>query len=269
MPYVVATIDAIVAAVAGSTILILVDVAALVGTARLRWAWRTLGSMLACCVALLLVHATISFGLPADARDLVGAAVFLIGVSFIFGTACLSRSTARHLLRVQRVAQVAHVDALTGIGNRRHFGETLEAAVREVGRSTSPLSVIVFDIDRFKAVNDAYGHALGDEVFRQVARLSSERTRPAGTIYRVGSEEFAIIVPRSDPVFVHALAEQLRKSVATLRIDMGEGRDLSVTISLGLASLAVAETGAELLRRADAALYDAKRAGRDRLGIAV
>lgn len=141
--------------------------------------------------------------------------------------------------------------------------------MREFGRPTSPLSVIVFDIDRFKAVNDAYGHALGDEVLRQVARLSSERTRPAGTIYRVGGEEFAIVVPRSDPAFVHALAEQLRKSVATLRIDMGEGRDLSVTISLGLASLAVAETGAELLRRADAALYDAKRAGRDRLGIAV
>ncbi len=141
--------------------------------------------------------------------------------------------------------------------------------MREFGRPTSPLSVIVFDIDRFKAVNDAYGHALGDEVLRQVARLSSERTRPAGTIYRVGGEEFAIVVSRSDPAFVYALAEQLRKSVATLRIDMGEGRDLSVTISLGLASLAVAETGAELLRRADAALYDAKRAGRDRLGIAV
>lgn len=261
----VATIDLIVAALAGVTIFLLLDIASLVGPAHLRLAWRTLGAMSACCIVLLFVHAAFSLGRPATAQDLVGGAIFLIGVSFILSIACLSRSTVHDMLRVERVA---HLDALTCVGNRRYFDDSLAAAVREAMRRRLPLSVIVFDIDHFKAVNDAHGHGVGDEVLRRVARLSADLMSSVGTVCRVGGEEFAVIVPRTEAVFVPPLAEKLRSSIASLRIEVNERPALSVTVSLGLATLARGETGASLLRRADQALYAAKRGGRDRLRIA-
>lgn len=269
MLYIVAIVDLVVAAMAGSTIVVLLDIAALVGTTRLKGAWRILGGMLACCILLLLVHAGFSLGHPAAVQDLVGGLIFLIGVSFILGIACLSRSTARDMLRVERVAQAAHLDPLTGIGNRRRFDESLDDAVREAARHRSPLSVIVFDIDHFKAVNDAHGHGAGDEVLRRIAKLSAHLMRPVGMVCRIGGEEFGIVAPRTEPAFLPVLAEQLRASVAALEIEFGEGRGLSVTVSLGLATFTGGETGAALLSRADAALYAAKRGGRDRLRTAV
>jgi diguanylate cyclase (GGDEF)-like protein len=267
MNEVVPTIDLLVAAIATATIAILRDVAVLAPSTGLKRAWWTLGVMLGLCVLLLLVHAWCAAGQVASFGDLVGVAIFLVGVCFIYAVAWLSRRTARDMLRVQDMARHAYRDPLTGLGNRRRFAETLDAAVADAGRTGQHLCLVAVDIDHFKAVNDTHGHAAGDEVLRRVAAIMAAQLRPVDTACRVGGEEFAVIVRDLDPRFAAALAERLRDAVASLRMEVA-GERLRVTISLGLAVLAVGEDSAALLGRADAALYAAKRGGRDQLRLA-
>lgn len=269
MTYLVPGLDLIVSAIAAATMLILRGVAALAPSMALRRAWWVLGGMLACCIALLFAHASVTLARPPNAADLVAGTIFLVGVLFIYATAWLSRRTARDMLRMRGMAQDAYRDALTGIGNRRCFGEALQAAISDSDRLGRPLGVVALDVDRFKAVNDTYGHAAGDAVLRAVAAALMDGIRPVDTVCRVGGEEFAVILPGLEPPFAMLLAERLRAAVAALRIPMDGARELGVTISLGLASREYGEPGPGLLHRADAALYTAKRGGRDCVKLAV
>ncbi|HEX7111385.1 MAG TPA: diguanylate cyclase [Mizugakiibacter sp.] len=157
----------------------------------------------------------------------------------------------------------ARTDELTGLDNRRYFFELAEQLFAVSQRYRTPLSVLLFDIDEFKHCNDAYGHQAGDAVLKQVAHVARGYTREADIIARYGGEEFIVMLPNTAAEGACAVAEAMRLGVAAAvqRID---GRELRVTISGGVAEILPGDdTLDRLVRRADEALYAAKRAGRN------
>jgi diguanylate cyclase (GGDEF)-like protein len=174
------------------------------------------------------------------------------------------RAALRLKFMMDLLAQKAQIDALTGLWNRRYFDERLEAEVSMARRAPRPLAVLMIDIDKFKLINDTYGHATGDEVLRRVACLLGESVRTEDIVCRYGGEEFAVIAPNTCDGAA-ALAERLRHAVETMKITF-LGKPLHVTASIGVASHDQApETS--LVAQADAALYRAKQAGRNRVEV--
>ena len=156
-------------------------------------------------------------------------------------------------------------DPLTGLYNRRFFHEALEKEVARSERYGSEASLVMFDIDNFKLINDTHGHSVGDDVLRHVAAVSQEIVRPSDSFARVGGEEFALLLPETSQLEALLVAERLRTAVSRSRL-LGDHR---VTLSGGIASCPGDATQAdELQRRADAALYWAKRNGRDLCAVA-
>jgi diguanylate cyclase (GGDEF)-like protein len=122
----------------------------------------------------------------------------------------------------------------------------------------------MLDVDHFKAINDKYGHHAGDEVLRGLAAACGECLRDADILGRLGGEEFACLLPETSPERALLAAERLRAAVACKRITLADGREIAITISIGVAALAGTDSNIEAaLQRADQALYAAKRAGRD------
>ncbi len=154
----------------------------------------------------------------------------------------------------------ATTDSLTGLPNRRAFDEHLTREVARAIRHQRPLSVVVLDVDHFKAVNDRHGHPGGDRVLVEVARRMMAVRRRHELVYRVGGEEFAWLLPETDVDGAALAAGRIRSAVGEPAFD-GVG---SLTMSAGVCSLALVDDPADLVRRADEALYQAKRAGRDR-----
>lgn len=172
------------------------------------------------------------------------------------------RQAERH---AAQLGEFAYRDQLTGIPNRRAFDETLDREWRRALRAASELSLVMFDIDHFKAYNDRYGHQRGDECLRQVATEINEAARRAGDFAaRYGGEEFAMILANTSPEGAQAMAEAVRLAVRRREIEFGDG---PVTISGGCATLVPADwqSAADLVAAADAALYIAKATGRDRI----
>ena len=131
-------------------------------------------------------------------------------------------------------------------------------------RDGAPLAVVALDVDHFKRVNDAHGHAAGDAVLAAVAARAAEALRAGDLLARIGGEEFAALLPGATLEAAAEVAERVRARIGAAPVPAGEAR-LAVTVSAGVAALAPAEDGAALLARADARLYAAKRAGRDRV----
>lgn len=161
-------------------------------------------------------------------------------------------------------------DGLTGIANRRHFDVAMEKEVRRAKRSGTPLSLLMIDIDFFKAYNDHYGHQQGDECLIKVAgALSQMLQRPLDLIARYGGEEFAVILPEMDGEQSARMAEAMRLTIVGLQVPHAKSEHGEhVTVSIGLATHAGAEGDiACLVGAADRALYSAKRAGRNRVAL--
>jgi diguanylate cyclase (GGDEF)-like protein len=163
------------------------------------------------------------------------------------------------------MAELALKDALTGVYNRRHFMARLDGEWKRYLRYGRPLSLLMLDIDHFKSINDRFGHDVGDQAIISVARMCATQTRDSDVVARIGGEEFAILLPETDLAEARAVAERLRKAVAerTLAIN---AKAVAFTVSIGLvpADGAVADP-ADLMKRADEALYAAKRSGRNRV----
>lgn len=185
----------------------------------------------------------------------------------------LVKARVRNHLKFARqrelLEQLSMQDGLTGIANRRCFDQALERAWLHSQRSGDTLALAMIDVDHFKAYNDQYGHAAGDEALKQVAFvLSSAMKRPYDLAARYGGEEFVLLLPGIDQV--HAVLEQLRTAIMALDIAHSQSTAADVlTISCG-ALVKSARDGvalAELLQRADAALYEAKHQGRNRVVI--
>jgi len=168
--------------------------------------------------------------------------------------------------RLEESVELAATDALTGLNNRRYMEahlEVLEAAARRGGQ---PLSLIVVDVDNFKTINDTYGHAAGDSVLRELAARLRRHTRGIDTACRLGGEEFVILLPTTSPGDACQIGEHVRQAVAGEPFAINRDQKIAVTASIGIASLEGGHDSAQaLVARADKALYDAKRAGRNRV----
>lgn len=159
-------------------------------------------------------------------------------------------------------------DGLTGLYNRRYLDETLEREVARAHREGYPLSLVMLDVDHFKAINDTYGHRAGDEMLRLLARLLQGDVRHEDVPCRYGGEEFLVLLPKMSAAAAHDKAERWREALARSSLTC-DGQILRVTASIGVASYPDhGVTPDELTREADAALYRAKRAGRDRVAMA-
>ncbi|WP_165225286.1 diguanylate cyclase [Aquisphaera insulae] len=171
---------------------------------------------------------------------------------------------ARHLLAI--LEQRAHLDGLTGLANRGLLEDRLPREWEGCRRRGQPLSILMADLDHFKSINDNYGHAAGDEVLRRAAASMAHSVRVNDLVARYGGEEFVVVAPDCPPETAVDLAERFRQSVASLRI-VEHGTPIPVTASVGVASIPAAaldsSTPAELLKRADEALYHAKQSGRN------
>lgn len=167
-----------------------------------------------------------------------------------------------------KLHQVAITDGLTGLANRRFFMDRLGTEIERAGREGRPLAVAMIDIDHFKWINDTFGHAVGDAVLVQTAERLRSAVRPYDLVARYGGEEFVALLPGAGPEEASAVAERMRATVEAMPAVWPPGHESGhrpVTVSVGMACLAgVTDGAAELLRRADMALYAAKRTGRNR-----
>jgi len=165
--------------------------------------------------------------------------------------------------------RLSTTDSLTQLANRRRFDRLLDEEIRRARRSGRPLSVLLADIDHFKRVNDSYGHPFGDECLRQVAAVLAAHCQRAGDVAaRYGGEEFVVLLPGLDAGQAIALAESIRCAITQLQLQHGE-QPVALTISLGVATLTPALVApVDLLAAADAALYQAKNGGRNRVVLA-
>lgn len=166
----------------------------------------------------------------------------------------------------QQSLELALTDPLTGLYNRRYMEAHLDTLIERARQSHRPFSVVMIDIDHFKPINDTYGHDAGDDVLRQFARRIQCNLRGIDLACRYGGEEFVIVMPDADMPTAEAVAERLRSQIAATPFPVSEGaRNLDVTISIGIAARVEGDRPDSLLKRADEALYRAKRSGRNRV----
>lgn len=180
----------------------------------------------------------------------------------------IRRKRQSDLLRanLEQSVELAVLDPLTGLYNRRYLDGHLRALVAQAISLQQPLSVLITDIDHFKAVNDSHGHDAGDVVLREFAARLKSNTRSVDLTCRLGGEEFVCVMPGTDLARAVQVGERLRASVASDPFAVGSGALVRVTASIGLSTLQRGVDSAEaLLKRADSALYAAKREGRNRV----
>jgi diguanylate cyclase (GGDEF)-like protein len=168
-----------------------------------------------------------------------------------------------HALELQE--RVLH-DPLTGLGNRRFVDERVEPMAQQCSRSARPLTLALIDVDRFKSINDRFGHEIGDRVLRQLAQMLKENTRGSDLLVRYGGEEFLVVFPDTHPELVFEVCERLRERVQAYPWQ-AFAADLSVTLSIGLASAAPYALD-QLIAQADRAMYRAKHLGRNQVALA-
>jgi two-component system cell cycle response regulator len=168
---------------------------------------------------------------------------------------------------VQMSIEMAVTDVLTGLHNRRYMESHLTLLVEQAVSRGKPLSVLVLDMDFFKSINDTHGHDAGDDVLREFAMRVRKSIRGIDLACRYGGEEFVVVMPETDMAVASVVAERLRGRIASEPFSIGGGQTaVPVTISIGIASLIGPEdTQAALFKRADQALYRAKREGRNRV----
>jgi two-component system, cell cycle response regulator len=168
---------------------------------------------------------------------------------------------------IDGLCQLSLKDPLTGLANRRHFQAVQNRTIDMVARSGEPALMLMLDIDHFKKINDTYGHQAGDAVLRVVAQTLSKCVRPMDTVARYGGEEFAAVLPECPPTYGSIVAERIRHAIESLRIPISPGVNIQITISIGgaFAPEWIRSTPELWSERADAQLYMAKNAGRNRV----
>ena len=176
------------------------------------------------------------------------------------------RYTERLRDNVQASIEMAITDALTGLFNRRYMETHLGALTEQAASRGKPLAVLILDIDFFKSINDGHGHDAGDDVLREFALRIRKSIRNIDLACRYGGEEFVIVMPETDMGVATMVAERLRRKIASEPFAIQEGsKHLTVTLSIGIAALGQGDSVAAMLKRADQALYRAKRDGRNRV----
>jgi two-component system cell cycle response regulator len=169
---------------------------------------------------------------------------------------------------VEEAQRLATIDALTGLMNRRAFLQSLEIEMERATRLHYPLSLILLDVDHFKAVNDSRGHAAGDMVLSGLGRLLAREARKSDLLARWGGEEFIIVLSGADVDGGKIAAERYRAAIEKFEVRDASGERIPVTASMGLASMEPAEHADSFVDRADRAMYAAKTAGRNQVAVA-
>lgn len=170
----------------------------------------------------------------------------------------------RNAVWYQRAVQAAKVDALTGANNRAAMNETLEREIELYRRHKTALSVLIFDLDHFKQINDNYGHLTGDDVLRETVNCINQALRGTDMLFRFGGEEFVIVLPGVNSTGAALAADRLR-GILEKHVFVSNHKTVPVTASFGTATASTNETAATIIERADKALYSAKQAGRNRV----
>ncbi len=173
----------------------------------------------------------------------------------------------RNALMYHKALRSARLDPLTELGNRNAFEHELSRSVHTAQRYRQHLSMLVIDLDHFKAINDKYGHSAGDLVLREVAKIISDSARNSDTSFRFGGEEFVLLLNNTNVLGARLTAERLRQQIATHDFYF-QGKLLPVTASIGVAELTTNSDGDQLFEQADSALYQAKENGRNRVIVA-
>lgn len=201
-------------------------------------------------------------GDPRPAAEFAVLTLYLLlCAAFVYVLARTKEALARAAEATAELAEVANTDRLTELPNRRRLEDELERRVALSERHDRPLSVVTFDLDHFKRINDTYGHEVGDELLCDVGVRIGAVLRTGDLFGRWGGEEFLIVAPETD---LDAAAELARRCAAALR-GAPFRRGVEMTASFGVASWRAGESAAGLLRHADEQLYRAKREGRDRV----
>ncbi len=165
----------------------------------------------------------------------------------------------------EEIYRLMTLDGLTQVHNRRYFNEAMERELARSKRYKHPFTLVLFDIDNFKKINDTHGHLAGDEVLRRLAQLVKKKVRTNDLVARIGGEEFAVLLPEVRVDGGHAFAEKLRKLISQERF-WSDGMPVPVTISLGVAEWAEGADDVDaMVKLADEKLYEAKRSGRNRV----
>ena len=212
--------------------------------------------------------AAVALALPPGTRlevEAIVAAVFF--VTTLFADAVLGGLRRQRLALIQvrsELARMVSTDALTGLPNRRHFQEALDAEMARVQRYGGSFSLALLDLDEFKSFNDRFGHPAGDAVLCELAGVLREHMRASDRVARLGGEEFAVILVGTGKEAARSVVERLRIAIADLDLGHLAVPGCTVTTSIGVAAVPDdAEYAAELVRHADVALYEAKARGRN------
>ena len=215
---------------------------------------------------------------PRDLRWLYGGlllalllvgGVSLIAVRFARLSARLRREVKMRTVLQAKLQSQVQVDFLTGLATRRHFMAQAREEIARARRYGLQLSLCMLDLDRFKTVNDTYGHKAGDKVLKRFSEICLASLREIDIAGRLGGEEFAILFPETGLDQVRLVVERLRERLANERVPLDDGVVLQFTVSIGVALLEASDEGLDsLMARADRALYAAKHGGRNRVCVA-
>ncbi|HEX7192528.1 MAG TPA: GGDEF domain-containing protein [Thermoanaerobaculia bacterium] len=165
----------------------------------------------------------------------------------------------------ERIQELADSDDLTGIWNKRYFRRQLPHEIERARVYSLPLSLLMFDVDDFKQINDSFGHTIGDVVLSELCGAVRETIRPPDFFVRFGGDEFAVVLPHTDLSGAAAVAERILERVRGLIIPTDEEGAIRCSVSIGVAGFQSGESANDLIRRADERLYEAKRAGKNRI----
>jgi diguanylate cyclase (GGDEF)-like protein len=213
-----------------------------------------------------LVHAVTLWSLPPEQASLDRWLDVEVAVLVVVGV--VRALAIRNERLIAELAEEARIDPLTGMLNRRGLDERLRLELARAAREGTWLTVVRFDIDRFKQVNDSYGHAVGDRVLAWLGNAVTEQIRGVDAAARDGGDEFVVVLSRSDADAGRAFAERIRQLIADAGERHGVPDELTISVSAGVASCRAPALSRELLEEADRALYRAKAAGRNRVAAA-
>ena len=192
-----------------------------------------------------------------------GKKISIDGVAYLSG---LGVDLSERKALEQQLQLQAHYDELTGLPNRRYFTQAVEKQIAQQKRYERPFSLLMIDADNFKMINDAYGHHVGDLALQHIARLLTEAVRDSDVAARIGGEEFAILLHEADEEQAIRTAERIRLWISERPMVCADGALLQLTASFGVTSMLPVDRSIDhLLCRADKALYDAKRGGRNQV----